>query len=510
VELTGVFADSKQFADALATTPPAAIREAFERLPPGNAGQLRDFVERHFSLASTAPDAAPGGASPDRRPIGRHIDALWDRLLREPGTVAPYSSLLALPHPYIVPGGRFREIYYWDSYFTLLGLASHPAVIEDMVANIAYLIDSYGHMPNGNRTYYLSRSQPPFFFAMVGLLTPEDPASAYAAQLRELRAEYAFWMDGAANLAPGSAYRRVVKLDADAVLNRYWDDRDAPRDESYREDVSLAAGSARDAGRLYRDVRAAAESGWDFSSRWLEDGRTLASIDTTEILPVDLNSILYGLERAIRAGCGRRGDDACAREFAARAARRKAAMDRYLWDADAGCFRDYRWSRGRRTPQLSAATVYPLFFGVASRQQAAGVAHVLARELLKRGGLVTTPIETGQQWDAPNGWAPLQWLAVSGLRDYGYGQLARRIARRFMSTVLSLYRAEGRLVEKYDVVHRRGGRGGEYPLQDGFGWTNGVMVKLLELYPDVPDGVSSASASAPLMPASSPKPGGAR
>jgi alpha,alpha-trehalase len=361
------------------------------------------------------------------------------------------------------------------------------------VRDFAYLIETYGHIPNGARTYYLSRSQPPFFFEMVGLLSVDDPPSAYAQYLPQLRREYAFWMQGADRLRAGTAHRHVVALPDGSILNRFWDDRDTPRDESYGEDVELARASGREPRQLYRDIRAAAESGWDFGSRWFADGQNRASMNTTEILPVDLNSLLFGLEQAIGAGCERVGDTVCARDFAARAARRHAAVDRYLWDAKAGAYLDYRWTRRERIPRLSAATLYPLFVGLSSAAQANAVARVADRSLLKAGGIVTTPLTTGQQWDSPNGWAPVQWIAVDGLRRYHEDGLAGTIACRWMSGVNRVYRAGGKLVEKYDVVNTgRSGGGGEYPTQDGFGWTNGVMRKLMALYPadsthDAPD-----------------------
>src|SRR5262249_44692964 len=154
----------------------------------------------------------------------------------------PYSSLLPLPRPFVVPGGRFREVYYWDTYFTMLGLveSGHQKLVQDLVDNFAYLIDTYGHVPNGNLTYYLSRAQPPFFFKMVGLLSADDEAKAFAQYLPELKKEYAFWMEGAEALRPGMAHRRVVAFPDGSVLNRYWDDRETARDESYREDMTLA------------------------------------------------------------------------------------------------------------------------------------------------------------------------------------------------------------------------------------------------------------------------------
>jgi alpha,alpha-trehalase len=274
-----------------------------------------------------------------------------------------------------------------------------------------------------------------------------------------------------------------VALPDGAILNRYWDDRDTPRDESYREDTELARASGRPAAELYRDIRAAAESGWDFSSRWFADAYTMATIVTTDTVPVDLNSLLFGLENAIAAGCEHAGDAAGASDFRRRAAARRAALDRYLWDGAAGVYFDYRIAERALIRRLSAATLYPLFLGCASPQQAQGVAAAVRASLLKSGGLVTTPLATGQQWDAPNGWAPLQWIGVAGFNRYGEGALAEAIAHRWLRNVRRVYAESAKLVEKYDVLTERGGGGGEYPLQDGFGWTNGVALKLMALYP---------------------------
>jgi alpha,alpha-trehalase len=484
VQTSQVLPDGKDFVDSVPKAPPPRILVRYRAQRPATVESLKAFVLANFDLPTQATaDPAPSAAVP----IDAHIDKLWNELTRSTATVPPYSSALPLPYPYVVPGGRFREIYYWDSYFTMLGLAESGRndLIEGMVRDFAYLIDRYGHVPNGARTYYLSRSQPPFFFEMVGLLAPADPAGAYSRFLPELRREYAFWMDGAQGLKPGTAHRRVVALSDGSVLNRYWDDRDTPRDESYAEDTALARRSARPAPAVYRDIRAAAESGWDFSSRWFVDPNDRGTIDTTAIVPVDLNSLLFGLERAIRLGCERNADARCAQEFARRAAARHAAIDRYLWDGAAGAYLDYRWTDRERVARVSAATLYPLFAALASPAQAAAVRHTVETQLLEAGGIVTTPLDTGQQWDAPNGWAPLQWIAVAGLREYGQAALAESVACRWMVIVNEVYRDTGKLVEKYDVVRtgRKGG-GGEYPTQDGFGWTNGVMRRLEALYPE--------------------------
>ena len=481
VQTQAIYPDGKTFVDAVPDAAPAAILDAWRTARPQSPAALKSFVDTHFSFPALP--ASVVSESPQTT-LTAHIDGLWSQLTRTTTTAPPWSSLLPLPKPYVVPGGRFREIYYWDSYFTMLGLieSGRRDLVEAMVDDFAHLIDSYGHVPNGTRTYYLSRSQPPFFFAMVGLLSA-SPGEAEARYLPQLKAEYQFWMEGAEQLKPGEAHRRVVALADGAVLNRYWDDRDTPRDESYREDVELARASGRPAAQVFRDIRAAAESGWDFSSRWFEDARSKATIDTTEIVPVDLNSLLYGLERSIESGCRRAGDPACVREFSRRAAQRCAAVDHFLWDGGQGAYLDYRFTQRSSLKRLSAATLYPLFTGCASRVQAAAVASTVRATLLKAGGIVTTPLATGEQWDAPNGWAPLQWIGVSGLSRYGERRLAGSIACRWLHSVKRVYAEKGTLVEKYDVVNERSGGGGEYPLQDGFGWTNGVTRRLMVLYP---------------------------
>jgi alpha,alpha-trehalase len=483
VQSSGIYADGKVFVDAVPMCSPATILRQYRLQRPDAAAALRSFIETHFRLPTESDTAPAARAAPD---ITAHIDGLWPQLTRETVTAPRWSSLLPLPRPYVVPGGRFREIYYWDSYFTMLGLreSGREDLVRSMVADFAFLIDHYGHVPNGARTYYLSRSQPPFFFLMVGLLDSDDPPGAFAQFLPQLQREYAFWMRGAAGVRRGGAHARVVGMPDGSILNRYWDDRDTPRDESYREDTELARQSGRSAPQLFRDIRAAAESGWDFSSRWLADSRTLATIDTTEIVPIDLNSLLFGLEQAIQQGCERAHDDGCARDFAKRAARRRAAIDRYLWDEASGAYLDYWRTQRARVPRVTAATLYPLFVSLSSERQARAVATVVRSELLRAGGIVTTTLDTGQQWDAPNGWAPLQWIAVAGFRHYRQARLAESVACRWMLNVSRVYQRRGKLVEKYDVIATdREGGGGEYPLQDGFGWTNGVMRKLMVLYP---------------------------
>jgi len=479
VQEARLFGDQKTFPDLLPLQDPAQIRARYlaQRDQPGF--DLRTFVAMHFQ--AVPPATTP--ALPTDAPLAAHIDALWPLLSRDSRHAPPQGSQLPLPRPYIVPGGRFGELYYWDSYFTMLGLhaSSQGKRSRDMLVDFAALVDAWGHIPNGTRSYYLSRSQPPYFSHMVELEATDD-AALRVRYLPQLKREYAWWMAGADGLAPGQASEHVVRMADGSVLNRYWDARDTPRPEAWLHDRQTAAAApARPAAEVYRDLRAGAESGWDYSSRWLDDRATLATIRTTAMVAVDLNSLLHHLETTIAVACEQAADAGCAREFRARAQARHHAIDTYLWDP-AGYYADYDWQRQRRSSQLTAATMYPLFVGIASPAQARATAHTVEARLLTPAGIATTLERTGQQWDAPNLWAPLQWVAVDGLRRYHEEALARRIGAGFLAQVEAVYAREHKLVEKYSSDQGSGG-GGEYPLQDGFGWSNGVARQLLVLYP---------------------------
>lgn len=473
VQEHALFADSKSFADAIPRRPVADILADWARETPAHPDEIRAFVERNFTLPGDDHDGLSGSA-----PIADHIDALWPVLTRRQERGAPGSSEIALPRPFVVPGGRFRELYYWDGYFTSLGLvrSGRQDLVEDTIANMGHLLDQVGHIPNGTRSYYLGRSHPPVFYLIAGLSQDRSEA-ARRRRLEWMRIEHRFWMKGADELAPGEEGRRVVRLADGALLNRYWDDLDGPRDESWREDVLLAQSAPdRSSDVLWRDIRAGAESGWDFSSRWLADGQTLATIRTTRLVPIDLNCLLYGLEQAIAAEARELGEDA--ERFADLADARAAAINRHLWNAAEGFFADYDLDRQAPCAQLTAATAFALFAGLCDSARAAHSADAIER-LVRPGGLLTTLHDTGQQWDAPNGWAPLQWVAIAGLRRHGFAELADRIARRWTKMVDRHYRATGVLLEKYDVERGGAGAGGEYVTETGFGWTNGVTLELL-------------------------------
>src|SRR5271170_4809884 len=341
VQLRGIFPDSKTFPDLIPHATPQNVVRNYTVARQAPDFDLARFVSTHFS--GPVPPGPAVSPAEDGETLGTYVVSLWPVLTESYNSVPPYATLLPLPYPYVVPGGRFREVYYWDSYFTMLGLeqTGKHALAVDLLKDFAFEIDRYAHIPNGNRSYYLSRSQPPFFALMVELIARHDGTVTYVTYLPELQAEYDWWMQGKKVVRPGQANRHVVELADGKILNRYWDERPAPRDESYNEDVETAATSNRPHAVVWRNLRAAAESGWDFSSRWLTDGRTLATVRTLDLLPPDLNSLLAQLERTLARAYRLKGDAVNSAAYAARANVRTAAIRRLMWDAQDGVFTDY-------------------------------------------------------------------------------------------------------------------------------------------------------------------------
>ncbi|MBL0924402.1 MAG: alpha,alpha-trehalase TreF [Sphingomonadaceae bacterium] len=486
VQARKLYGDSKSFADAVPRRHPSDILQEWQdkRLLTDTA--LRNFIDANFELPAQYDHANDGTAD-----FETYLANAWNALTRTQLEAAPYCSALALPRPFVVPGGRFRELYYWDSYFTMLGLdvSGRHDLIEDMIGNFGSLLDRFGMIPNATRSYYLSRSHPPLFYLAAGL-SQDQSVACRRRRLAWMRQEHGFWMAGEDMVTPGETHRRVVRLPDGTLLNRYWDDRAQPRDESWIEDFELAA-NLPDAAKaaLWRNLRAAAESGWDFSSRWLADGQSLETISTTRILPIDLNCLLFGLEQTIASEAMALGDQTEAAAFERRALQRSAAIATYLWTEEGGFHADYWLDAGAPSAQITAAAAFPLFTGQCSVDRARRTVDAL-RNLLAPGGLLTTMSHTGQQWDAPNGWAPLQWVACQGLQRYEEKDLAEEIARRWLALVERHYRASGQIMEKYDVIAETAGGGGEYAVEIGFGWTNGVVLALKRMLDQADTGLT--------------------
>jgi alpha,alpha-trehalase len=477
VQMGHIFPDNKTFTDCIPKRDPKEIIADYKKLTTNST--------THYSFILPAD---PGSKSPidKNADVVTHIRQLWKVLSRTPDETINGSSLLSLPNPYIVPGGRFREVYYWDSYFTMLGLreSGETGMIENMVNNFAYLISRYGHIPNGNRTYYLSRSQPPFFSLMVELLAKKEGDSIYAQYLGTLQSEYDYWMDKT------GVTRHVVRLPGGDKLNRYYDQETRPRQESFAEDSALGkenkgknAYSNKKNAVLYRNLRSGAETGWDFSSRWFADGKNISTIRVTDLIPVDLNSLLFHLELTLAKAYRASGNLLMERVYQQLADKRKNAINKYLYNSADGWYYDYSISKKARDHEKTIAGFTPFFFEIAPKEYSQRAATTIKRQFLKPGGILTTLRNSGQQWDAPNGWAPLQWMTIKGLENYGYNSLAKETATRWIHLNIKVYQATGKLMEKYNVADTtlKAG-GGEYPTQDGFGWTNGVLISLIDQY----------------------------
>lgn len=479
VQTAQLFPDSKTFADCVPKFPPATILADYEKERRKRGFSLKTFVEQHFTI----PAPISGGSVP-RSSVSaqQRISQLWPALTRKPASTGRTGTLIPLPKPYVATDSRTVESTYGDSYFTLLGLqvSGESSLLRGMVDNVAHLIKTYGLVPASNRTYALSRSQPPVFSLMTGLLSEVQGRRVLVNYLPALQQEYNFWMDGRSKVtAREPAYRRVVRLDEGVFLNRYYDDLDTPRPEAYREDVALVK-NQKNASVIYRHIRAGAESGWAFSSRWLKDSKALRSIHTTDLIPVDLNCLLLNLERTLAEGYRLKGDKRRARMYQVLAQQRHDAIQQYCWNDRRRFYFDYDFVSRKHTPVYSAAAALPLFVKIATLDQARYVGQTLQRDFLKAGGLLaTTTTRTSQVWDAPYGNASVQWFAIQGLRNYNLTELASQIKQHWTTEVLDFYKATGTFSAYYDVAGNTLPPSNGLPLPDGYGPTNGVLLRLL-------------------------------
>jgi alpha,alpha-trehalase len=413
------------------------------------------------------------------------------------GEVAP-AGLLYLEHPYVVPGGRFNEMYGWDSYFIIRGLLRDGRLdlARGMVENFFFEIEHYGAVLNANRTYYLTRSQPPFLTSMI--LAVYDAERAAGREDRE-------WLAKAYDFAAKdyALWTRKEHLAGGTGLSRYHDYGNGPAPETVKDEPDyyakvaaffrahpdlnhgeLLEGTGGAAPRLsasyYAGDRAMRESGFDISFRFDPYGAR-----TQYFAPVCLNSLLYKEEKDLEQIGTVIGRDAEAREWQRRANARRQMINRYLWDAERGEFFDYDFSRKVRSTYEYATTFYPLWAGLATEQQARAVAQNL-KIFEQPGGLVMSGQDTGVQWDYPYAWAPVELLAVEGLRHYGFDEEANRISREFLSMVRENFEREGTIREKYNAVTRSSEvkvSAGYAANVVGFGWTNGVFLELLHELP---------------------------
>ena len=439
-------------------------------------------------------------------------------------------GLLYLENPYVVPGGQFNEMYGWDSYFIIRGLLRdhRTDLAKGMVENFFFEIEHYGGVLNANRTYYLTRSQPPFLSSMILAVYDAEKAAGK---------DNLDWLDRAYQFAVRDyqEWNEAPHLAGDTGLSRYFDHGDGPvpeimgdpshyyrgaayfflvHDGSYDKYVVHSKEEGFDAALgprfpvfvcdpgpagmektecahpdqmaltsdFYKGDRSMRESGFDVTFRFGPFGA-----ETHHYAPVCLNSLLYKTEKDLERMSILLGRAEQARKWSAKAADRQHRMVKYLWDGNRGLFFDYNFVTHKRSTYEYATTFYPLWAGLASKGQARAIAQNLGL-FEQPGGLAMSRTDSQAQWDFPYGWAPVQLLAAEGLRRYEFGAAADRIAERFLSTVLDNFERDHNIREKYNVVTRSSETNiveGYSQNVTGFGWTNAVFLELLHDSPAV-------------------------
>ncbi|CAL8471668.1 g11210 [Coccomyxa elongata] len=519
-----LFEDSKTYVDLPLNSAPSevlqAVKDENSKKPDAAPGQIE--MQQHFRAAgSDLEPHIPSDFGPDPidflpeitdtavRTWALALHHLWPQLCRKVAdTVLEHPerhSLLPLPGYFFIPGQRFRELYYWDTYWVIKGLlvSQMPGSAETVVRNLLHLLDEYGHVPNGSRTYYLNRSQPPLLSSMVSLVFEAKKDAIFLAEAFEaLQTEYEYWT------RPPKAVTLAGPNGETMRLSRFYADTMQPRPESYREDVATAAqlgANEEEQERLYRDIASAAESGWDFSSRWMADGHTLATIQTTRVIPADLNAFMYKMETDLAHFAEILGDSRLQQKFRGASDARRTAMEMLMWHHASACWKDLILERlptpgaeeaapvsaHQATSGVFASSYIPLWAGVAapgSEEAIRCLNSLQASGLIQRGGIATSLSETGQQWDGRNAWPPLQAMLIEAAEATGRsesrpGPGGRLLAQAWLETCFKAWQKHGQMFEKYDATMPGSpGGDGEYPVQAGFGWTNGVALALLNEY----------------------------
>ncbi|KAL3331546.1 hypothetical protein AABB24_035064 [Solanum stoloniferum] len=513
--------DAKLFVDMSLRENLSEIVEAFNKLPRILNGlvpksDLDDFIGSYLSspdedLVYVEPMdfvAEPEGFLPkvknsEVRAWALKVHSLWKNLSRK---VADHVlekpelyTLLPLKNPVIIPGSRFKEVYYWDSYWIIRGLLAGKMyeTAKGIVTNLVSLIDQFGYVLNGARAYYSNRSQPPVLAAMiVDIFNQTGDLDLVRRSLPALLKENHFWNSG---------IHKVTIQDAQGSnhsLSRYYAMWNKPRPESSTIDSKTASvlPNICEKRELYRELASAAESGWDFSSRWMSNGSDLTTTSTTSILPVDLNAFLLKMELDIAFLANLVGESSTASHFTEAAQNRQKAINCIFWNAEMGQWLDYwltnsdtsediyKWEDLHQNKKSFASNFVPLWTenscsdnNITTQKV---VQSLMSSGLLQPAGIAMTLSNTGQQWDFPNGWPPLQHIIIEGLLRSGLEEartLAKDIAIRWLRTNYVTYKKTGAMHEKYDVTKCGAhGGGGEYMSQTGFGWSNGVVLALLE------------------------------
>lgn len=502
MQMAQVQNDSKEFVDMPLKASPEIVLAAFSQLPLNSSqAAYKQFMNQWmyppgYEVVKVEPvDWTPQPAFVGRLPVALQplaisLQSKWKDLVRafnHTGLCDGCYSSIPVPNPFVVAGGRFIEFYYWDSLWILQGLLVSDMIqtAHHLVENLLYLVDTYGFVPNGGRIYYLNRSQPPVLALMVRMLYEKDPNPQWLARvLPTLVAEHNFW----------TTYRIASQLGKSG--KRYWVQRynantTLPRPESFSQDVHTASQLPADQrGECYRDLASGAESGWDFSSRWLKTWTSMSTIRTSSILPVDLNSILYVVESSLSQLFLVAGNATASAEWKALADGRRQMLYDVFWQPTANMWLDIPIIYGEK-PLMNfyPSNLMPIWAGAYHQtpEEAFKLIKGLWHSITFPGGIPTSLIASDQQWDFPNAWAPLQQFIIDALDGLGLPEAtayADELANAWFSTNYCAWDLSsqygGLFYEKYDVSSVGGiGGGGEYTVQAGFGWTNGVLLKIL-------------------------------
>ncbi|GMT33330.1 hypothetical protein PFISCL1PPCAC_24627 [Pristionchus fissidentatus] len=515
VNLHHIFPDSKTFVDRpmkVNRTEDEIMADFESRFPKDNLDidpeQLRAFVEQNFDQEGheleqcDVPDWIPSPpafddiADPEMKKFALDLHNIWKNLCRRISPMVRDEpqrfSLLHVPNNFIAPGGRFREFYYWDTYWVIKGLIASGMyeTTRGMLENLGSIVDRFGFIPNGGRVYYLKRSQPPLLTAMVYEYYEVTRNKTFLQEMLPLlEKEFEFWRS-----------ERSVDVEIGGINHTVFQYRTAanvPRPESYREDVSIANIFPSNGRKqlFYKDIGSAAESGWDFSTRWFADHKSITSIHTTDIVPVDLNAFLCYNLNIMSFFHGELRNFNKERAWLNDYNAFKTSFREVFHVPEAKGWYDYNNKRGEHNTDFFPSIAVPLFTGCFDQLSLTQSSDLLDRmtevgALTYAGGVPTSLANnTQEQWDFPNGWSPLNHMIIEGMRKSDNPRLqqaAFSLAQKWVRANLHVYKLDHAMWEKYNVAtnEARGGGGGEYEVQAGFGWTNGVVLDLLLSYGD--------------------------
>ncbi|GMS79077.1 hypothetical protein PENTCL1PPCAC_1252 [Pristionchus entomophagus] len=510
VNVHSLFNDSKTFVDMPLKEDPKYVNDLFHEqfnvtVDKINRDELLDFVNEYFSppgseLAPCVPiDWHPqpqkimGIQDPDLREWALSLHGIWKTLCKKiHEDIEDHKerySLIWLEHEFIAPGGRFREFYYWDAYWIVKGLIASEmyTTVQKMIENLASMIDRYGFVPNGGRIYYLKRSQPPMFSAMVYEYYESTHDKAFVRKmLPYMEMEQDFWND-----------KRMIDVRVNTgnfTVYQYRTEANVPRPESYREDILSAQNiNKNDRQRFWRDIASAAESGWDFSTRWFKESGILLDIETTTVLPVDLNAFQCWNMDILEYLYERTGNKTQSEYYRNKRADFRDTIHHVFYNNTAGSWFDYNLRTKGHNLEFYASIAVPLFTGCYHSLNQAKSESLF--KLMNESGVFNYPggvptsmnANSSEQWDFPNGFSNLNHMIIEGLRKSENAQMqdkAFKIAEKWVFGNYKVFAETGHMWEKYNVIGNvpKPGSGGEYDVQDGFGWTNGVILDLLITY----------------------------